>query len=346
MKYKTIGLILCLLSCEIFAEMTHVVIPSKIPVGVSINGVYKSAGFKTIGLIKAHFSNQEAQFLQHQFHQPIILKENLLPHRVELTMNQVPVFDQGIHGTCATFSTIAVLDALKGEGDYYSQLCLLNLGKTLAKYGFNDSGWDGTLSTLVLARAIEFGLVSKEMESLKGCGGAFQYPINESDESGPMSIEDYHLISENINNTNYMNAKMILTANQKFSKQFNPYKVLTKTQIALHQGHRVLVSIVAPFDPVMGIHGKYHAPNDTWVLSDNLSQLLLNNTQWLDSFYWHAMVITGYDDNAKVVDINGKEHIGLFKIRNSWGDQVGDAGDYYISYDFFERLVVRLTEVM
>jgi C1A family cysteine protease len=346
MKYNTIGLIICLLSNVTFAEMTHVVMPSKIPVGESVRGVYLTRGFKIIGLIQAQFTNQEAIILQQQIHQPLILKDNLLPHQVELGMNQVPVFDQGIHGTCATFSTISALDALKGQGDYYSQLCLLNLGKTLAKYGFNDSGWDGTLSTLVLGRAIEFGLVSKQMENLNGCGGAYEYPTNRVDKSGPISIEDYHLISENLNQTNYVNSKVILTANQKFSKQFNSAKVLNKTREALHRGHRVLVSIIAPFDSTMGIHGKHHVSHDSWVLSDNLSQLLINNMQWLDSFYWHAMVITGYDDDAKVVDINGKEHIGLFKVRNSWGEQAGDAGDYYLSYDFFENLVVRLTEVM
>jgi hypothetical protein len=346
MKYNTIGLFIFLLSTVIFAEMTHHVIPSKIPVGESLKGVYQTRGSKTIGLIKAHFTYQEASMLKQQTQHPVILNDTLLPHQVELGMNQVPVFDQGIHGTCATFSVISAVDALKGEGDYYSQLCLLNLGKTLAKYGFNDSGWDGTLPTLVLGRAIEFGLVPKQIQYLKGCGGGFSYPTNKFDESGSISLEDYHLISEDLNHTTYLSSKVILTANQKFSKKFNPNKALNKTREALNRGHRVLVSIIAPFDSIMGIHGKHHVSYDTWVFSDNLSQLLMNNMQWLDSFYWHAMLITGYDDEAKSIDINGKEHTGLFKLRNSWGKQAGDAGDYYLSYDFFENLVVRLTEVM
>ena len=45
-------------------------------------------------------------------------------------------------------------------------------------------------------------------------------------------------------------------------------------------------------------------------------------------------------------NFNGNQQIGAFKIRNSWGEHAGDSGEFYISYDFFQSLVVRLTEVM
>jgi C1A family cysteine protease len=41
-----------------------------------------------------------------------------LPSSVNLGMNNVPVLDQGRHGTCATFATTAAVDAALGQGDY------------------------------------------------------------------------------------------------------------------------------------------------------------------------------------------------------------------------------------
>lgn len=38
----------------------------------------------------------------------------------------------------------------------------------------------------------------------------------------------------------------------------------------------------------------------------------------------HALLAGGYDDN--------KQH---FIVRNSWGEEFGDKGYYYIPYDFF-----------
>ena len=348
MKHIIFAFTIFIFSSMASAEITHQVILSKIPLPLSTKHDYYPHSSKLIGLIKANLSKKEVGYLQKQF---LDMKsfnglDNQLPSRVDLTMNQVPVMDQGIHGTCATFSLIAAIDALKGEGDYYSALCLLNLGKTLEKYGFNESGWNGTLATLLLGRALEFGLVPKQIENTKGCGGVYQYPTHFMDQSSAMKIEDYHQISEDLNKSIFVRSKVILSANQKFSERFKAEKVLNQTRMALHRGHRVLVSIIAPFDLTMGLHGKNHAPYDSWVLSDDLSQQLLSNALWLESFYWHAMLITGYDDHEKIIDFNGNQHIGAFKIRNSWGEHAGDSGEFYISYDFFQSLVVRLTEVM
>lgn len=42
----------------------------------------------------------------------------------------------------------------------------------------------------------------------------------------------------------------------------------------------------------------------------------------------HEIVIIGYDDKQE-----------LFKIRNSWGTKIGENGNYYMSYRFFNAMV-------
>ncbi|MGF2339111.1 C1 family peptidase, partial [Acinetobacter baumannii] len=62
-------------------------------------------------------------------------------------------------------------------------------------------------------------------------------------------------------------------------------------------------------------------------------------------FGGHEMIITGYDDNAIAVDDNGREHKGLFTLRNSWGEQFGDKGNFYMSYDYFKVLTIEAQRI-
>jgi C1A family cysteine protease len=45
------------------------------------------------------------------------------------------------------------------------------------------------------------------------------------------------------------------------------------------------------------------------------------------------MIVTGYDDKQQ-----------LFKIRNSWGASAGEKGNYYMTYSFFNAMVIDQTE--
>ena len=38
------------------------------------------------------------------------------------------------------------------------------------------------------------------------------------------------------------------------------------------------------------------------------------------------------------IDKNGLEHKGLITLRNSWGENAGDKGNFYMSYDYFDIL--------
>lgn len=56
------------------------------------------------------------------------------------------------------------------------------------------------------------------------------------------------------------------------------------------------------------------------------------------------MVIDGYDDNAcatyQTKDGTQKQQCGLLRLRNSLGSQAGDAGDYYMTYDYFKAMII------
>ncbi len=52
------------------------------------------------------------------------------------------------------------------------------------------------------------------------------------------------------------------------------------------------------------------------------------------------MVITGYDDE---VTIDGQQ--GVFILRNSWGPNAGDHGDFYMTYDYFQMLILGVTVI-
>ena len=46
----------------------------------------------------------------------------------------------------------------------------------------------------------------------------------------------------------------------------------------------------------------------------------------------HAVVITGYDDDKHIKDMDGNVHRGALKIRNSWGKSWGDEGYGWLPY--------------
>ena len=111
-------------------------------------------------------------------------------------MNNVPVLDQGQHGSCVTFAVTAAYDAVIGSGDYISQLCQLQLGNYLEANGYGYSGWNGSLGRYVLSQIDSFGIVTKAQEASYGCGGLYQYPGNEATPRAPMTVKAYHQISE------------------------------------------------------------------------------------------------------------------------------------------------------
>lgn len=258
-----------------------------------------------------------------------------LPSKIELGMNEVPVLDQGQHGTCVTFATTAAVDAALNKGDYISQLCQLQLGLYLEKQGYTASGWNGSYGRWVLSQMEHFGIINKEKQQSIGCGGLTEYPKSSMPgEDSAMSLEQFHELSESLDaepiGVTY--SPILDIAQTSFDIEKTVYEVKT----ALNENDRVIFGVLLlDFDlGTMGAVGTHNAKYDTWVLTPEIARDLYRGAQ----FGGHEMVITGYDDNAVSVDDHGREHKGLFTLRNSWGEQVGDKGNFYMSYDYFKVL--------
>ncbi|NBX84782.1 MAG: peptidase C1 [Gammaproteobacteria bacterium] len=303
---------------------------------------------KLVTVLKLNFSEKAKQAIQNhvvdESSNKILTQQ--LPHQVQLGMSNVPVLDQGIHGTCATFATIGALDAMRGAKDYYSELCLLNLGKHISTYGFQESGWNGQNPDLLLDRIFEYGLVPKHIQKSVGCGGATEYPVNAEDSSNTMSIEEYHQYSEPAYYSGLELWSSILDISKFFSNTISKDEILQQTKHALYHGNRVIIGVLLPLNENLGLSGHYRVNNDTWILTAKLEQAAKYFIMQFGSWGGHAMILTGYDDNAIVVDDDGISHQGVFTLRNSWGNEVGDKGNFYMTYDYFQTLSIELIELI
>jgi len=276
-------------------------------------------------------------------------KSGPYPQTVTLGMNDVPVLNQGRHGSCVTFAITAAVDAALHKGDYISQLCQLQLGNYLANNGYGMSGWDGSYGSFVLAQMDAFGIVNKRQEAAFGCGGLTEYPLKGETPTSSISIEEFHRISEPF--TNYFDDTAsheivwspLLNMYQAMVERVDTNKVLTDVKIALMAHDRVIFSVLLPALDlgIAGAVGHNKVANDSWVLTIEIARDIYSKP--LNAA--HEMIITGYDDNAIAIDNTGKAHQGLLTLRNSWGNGWGDHGDFYMSYDYFKLLVIEAIRI-
>lgn len=265
--------------------------------------------------------------------------------KVYLGMNGVPVLDQGAHGSCVVFANTAAVDASLKKGDYISQLCQLQLGNYLEANGYVPSGWEGTSGALVLSQMDTFGMVSKQQEMLHGCGGLYQYPRGGDAPTSSMSVEEFHQISESLINESHEIVWIpLLNFYQANSDAKTGDRILTDLKASLTAGDRVTFGVLLPDVDlgVAGAVGHYKENNDTWVLTNRILMDLIARP---DMIAGHEMVIIGFNDSAVAQDSNGKIHRGLLTIRNSWGEKIGDHGDFYMSYDYFKLLVIEAQRI-
>src|SRR3990167_5804451 len=311
----------------------------------------KQLGFKsnvdTIALLKLNVSEKAKQSIKHRLHRKaknVNLGANSsgIISKVDLGMESVPVLNQGRHGTCVTFAVTAGLDAVLKKGDYISQLCQLSLGRYLENHAYLDSGWGGTWSRSVLSQIDVFGIAAKGVEREHNCGGVSEYPMCGPDLTIEESIDDFRQISEKIS-VNNAAWSSILDIYQISSDNLNPEATLREVKKSLQAGDRVVFgSLLLNFDMgVVGAVGTHNVSNDTWILTPEIIQSIDDQTE----FAGHAMLITGYDDNAIATDSLGRIYKGLLKIRNSWGDKIGDKGDFYMSYSYFKGLALEAQRI-
>ncbi len=307
---------------------------------------------KTINFLSIQFSNKAQQNFLARFSQVnsrILTPKSSppswsnLPSKVDLGMQNVPVLDQGNYGTCVTFANTAAIDALIGKGDYVSQLCHLALGNYLEKNSYTPSGWNGSFSYLTLSQMDNFGIISKEKEKQIGCGGLTQYPSWGATPSETLSVEDYHRLSEDLKNEAYQIAWSSILNPYEITDSINSNKLLYNAKKALAAGDRLTFGVVLPDSTtgLAGAVGTYHKTNDSWVLTPEIAR---------DAYFYgdqvaHEMILIGYDDFAIAVDTQGRKYHGLFTLRNSWGKEVGDNGNFYMSYEYFKMLVIEIQRI-
>ncbi len=312
---------------------------------------------RTVTVLRVNLSDKVKKVIHNRLQQRPLNASYLqseLPASVQLGMNNVPVFEQGQHGTCVTFAVTAALDALLGEGDYISQLCLLELGQTLARVSYNENGWKGSFPQHILHLIRMFGYVTNADQLAGRCGDVTEYPANGSIPEQPVSLEDYHQLSHH--EFDQKNWNTLLDFNQDIQFETPMDMILQQVKAALNEGDRVIVgTLLFPETGYMGITGT-HQDNqqnlfpfenitglDTWVLTPLIASLA--KSMEFRSVGEHVMIITGYDDNAIAFDKQGRAHRGLLTLRNSWGSSMGNQGDFYMDYDYFNLLVVDLQRI-
>ena len=267
-----------------------------------------------------------------------------LPVNVNLGMNNVPVLDQGMHGTCVTFATTGAMDAVYGKEDYISQLCNLSLGSYLEKISAGSylSGWNGAYSNkIVLEQIKSYGIISMNYQLSEGCAGLKEYPAKDRDNQGnALSPEEFAAHSENMMAS--MSTVELLKIENAFSNTVNMQNVFNTVKQALTNQHRVIIGfLLDDNDGDAGAYGKYKVQNDSWVLTPKISRRFRSNVVHAG----HAIIIIGYDDNA-IIKKGNKTAKGAFILRNSWGKSNGNEGNYYMTYDYFRTLAHEATELV
>lgn len=264
------------------------------------------------------------------------------PRQVQLGMNGVPVLDQGLHGACVLFATTAAVDAVIGQGDYISQLCQLELGTYLQNNSYALSGWDGSLGKFVKGQLEMFGIVPKSTQLANGCAGVTEYPTSGQAVSEELSVFDYHQMSESLEEHGVTIEPLMLPEQVNASFQ-DQERLLFKIKRILNQGDRVTmgVFIVGLNRGNVGALGTHHVSNDTWVMTSQSTEDFNDD----DQFGLHELIVTGYDDDAIATDASGRISRGLVTLRNSWSDQVGDQGDFYMSYNYFKTFLMEAQHI-
>lgn len=246
----------------------------------------------------------------------------------DLGMANVPVLQQGQYGSCATFANTAALEAKMNAGDLISQQCLLALGNYINRVEDcennekprntedNCSGWNGLYdNTTILTRIKKYGVVSKD-----NCSQQYPLYLERPAQKQQVTYREYKALSGE------------LWANDFAYQKLQPRNT-NIIKRALDNNHRVVASILLHEDYKTGlpVNGK---PSGLWDLPYEAQKFAHEMLYENKNSGGHAIVVTGYDDDKK-----------LFKVRNSWGANIGDSGEFYISYDYYFLLNMDATEI-
>lgn len=304
--------------------------------------VHKNIAFMPITLT----SSDIEKFTPAKINHVSLLKNTGLPSTAVVDMSDTPVLDQGPYSTCVTFAVTTAIDSLLHKGDYVSQLCNLTLAVYLTERGFFPNAWNGTTAQYVLNQIVGFGIINKTNQQSKSCAGLAFYPVYGDYYSVfAMTPEEFAMQSENMSDK--IAGFPLLTYSQRIhwndiNKDGDRLKMKIKRLINANSHGKpnlVTMAFLLPHNNCnVSACATYHQPNDTWSLVNTGQQLTSTAAA-------HELIIFGYDDNAVVTDNVGGKHTGIFLLRNSWGNNTGDHGVFYMTYDFFESYVIEAEDI-
>lgn len=287
------------------------------------------------------------------------IQEDKFPPEVNLTMNDVPVFDQGSYGTCVTFSVTAAIDAAIDKGDYISQICLLQLSRNVTQNTFWHSLWEGSSIKTLLSYIAQYGIISTADQAKGYCNKVKSYPLeyNEKYLKHKMSPAEYHAHSVNVYQDYRLEPQIlfnfthvysmdgwenrILTIGNNSDGWITPEESFAATRKSIAEGNRVILEFLFKGDNMRV--GTKNTENDTWFVNNalrsvfNAQHYLTESNDW----FYHQVVIYGYDDNITVRNANGESQTGVFLVRNSWGE----VGPEYMTYDYFKLMALEATSI-
>lgn len=291
-----------------------------------------------------------------QTEDPLALFAPNLPVSMQLGMSDLSVLDQGIHHTSATFAVTSAIDAIMGK-KYSSQFCLLALGQYLTDNFGVDAGWEHASIKTTLNLVEMFGLVSQNKQ-------VTEYPLNALSSNPSLSLNDYQGLSPFKPFVEGLSWSALLDIDQFMVDNVSMDHMIEQVKHSLSQGDRVIISLLIMENEwsYMGKHSEWSDMGkmidlkdnlqikpafddltslDSWVLTPIIASSLKLNA-YGPHLFSHTMIITGYNDHAVALDNRGNAHVGLFTLRNSWGDKVGNQGDFYVAYDYFKLLTTEL----
>ena len=250
----------------------------------------------------------------------------------DISSEMSPVKNQGNLGTCATFSSVALVEKYIQKD--LSEECLLRY----------RGGFQGDMTKDVLNDISKYGLV--EEKKYKVSGKTYDCVYDDSKEKEDISKKQYqelstagghfakgfHLVHENDTQVgdDYYPPNILLGDG---GKSFD----YIKSQI--DNGNPVVIGVVVPQskDETKSFQGGDGKHVIDMTKGDNCSGKPLHEG---DNFFevgcpGHAIVLTGYDDAQK-----------YFVFKNSWGTKWGYEGYGKLSYDYLANYRVSTTSVI
>lgn len=166
--------------------------------------------------------------------------------------------------------------------------------------GLNINLWNGTFAKIVLNMIWKHGYIKKG-----NCFGA-QYPASR----------------QVVNPRRYLDV-----SDKRYSSNMSWFYErrgsLEALKTAINKGYRVLLGVDLPFANGFNIKvGNTNYKGGLWACHQ------LNSRNYCSSSgMGHEVIAYGYDDKQK-----------LIKIRNSWGQRIGESGEFYMTYNYLNAM--------